>query len=138
MTVFDKRIEKLRNLSDEVRAVQERRQPFAVVYLRSLLTGRTTLVYHPAGHSGAPERGEDMVLDKVPEWFSERPGVRCVVSLARCIECIYAFYQRSDLYTEEQKARFKVEAVERWPEVAALYDLEDPEAVIDALAEYTV
>ena len=134
MNALDKRLEKLKGLAELARAEQARRAPFAVVYVRSLQTGIITLCYHPTGCYGGFESLQGLTSEQTRHWFSEHPGVRCIVSLARCVEWLHAFYQLCDLYTPEQRERAGVEDMARWPEIAELYRSEDYAHTIDVLA----
>ena len=134
MTALDRRLEKIKELAELAQAEQARREPFAVVYVRSLHTGIATICYRPMGCYGSSESILELTVEQVKAWFGDHPGVHCVVSLARCVEWLHAFYQRCELYTPEQQERAKAEDLSRWPEVAELYRGENSPGIIDTLA----
>lgn len=127
-----KRIEKMLKQVEQIRAGRARYEPFVELRVYSILNDEAALVPYHNGQAGGP--GERSGIMSMAQAVQLTGGLPVWVNLMTCTEWLHAFYQRCDLYTDEQRERTR-EADMQHDEVRQLYDLDDAEEVIDLLAK---
>lgn len=127
-----KRIEKIMQQVEQLKAARASYEPFAELRVYSILNDEAALVFYRNGRAGGS--GERSGIMSMAQAVELAGGLPVWVNLMTCTEWIHAFYQRCDLYTDEQRERLKETDMQR-DEVRRLYDLDDAAAVIDLLAK---
>lgn len=113
------RIATLETVKEAQEAERRRKAPFAEIRVKSFLHDRATVVFYPCGLGELGHKyPEQSIIAAIEEAERIAGSSRLSVSLwPWCKEWAHAYTMQSPDYTEEQKERFKLEALESMPEL---------------------
>lgn len=125
--------ERAERLSTAQKKEEIEKAPFCEVLINRLLgDGAAIIHYHPQGRQGPTEERQSTLVDALA-WIDEN-HIPAHCNLYYCPLWTHVFYQQSELYTTEQKQRFRESDIEQYPEVAELYSSEDKDGIMDYVA----
>lgn len=132
-----KHIELLRGRADQLTAARLRREqneaPFAEIHIDRLLgDGAALVITHLQGRRGKTQQSR-MTLKEAFS-FLDSAGIVGYADLLLCPTWAHVFYQRSPLYTDEQRTMFREHDMKQFPEVERLYSLDNRDALLDFIA----
>lgn len=129
-----KHIELLQARADQLAAARAARQrdetPFCEIHIDRLLgDGEALVILHPCGKRGKTQQSR-MTLKEAFS-FLDSEGIVGYADLLLCTTWAHRFFQRSPLYNADQKKMFLEQDVARYPELAEIYALDDPQPLLD-------
>lgn len=132
-----KHIELLQARADALAAARAKRQkdeaPFAEIHIDRLLgDGEALVITHLQGRRGKTQQSR-MTLKEAFD-FVDTERIEAFADMIYNPLWAHVFFQKSPLYTDAQKTVLLEQDKEKYPEVAQLYNLDDPNALIDFLA----
>ena len=138
MTDYLRRIDTLKakaeQMAEAYRKQQRDKAPFCEILIDELLgDGKATIISHPQGIRGKSNRWSG-TLKAAFEWIDQE-GIAAYINMIYCPLWARVYFQQSALYTAAQKAMFLEMDKQKYPEVAKLYDYDEPDAFIDFLAD---
>ncbi|MCD8363012.1 MAG: hypothetical protein LUC98_08650 [Lachnospiraceae bacterium] len=138
MKDIERRLTTLEGAAEAILSERRRHEPYALVKPVSILRDDVILEFYERGaYTERPEAHENLSLDEVLEQLRKRPEISCVlVSYGDCTEWLHSTIQTSDLYTAEQKRRFKAEDAEQFEEIRLLYELPEWEQVVERISKW--
>lgn len=128
------RIEAIKARADALAAARAARQqdetPFCEIHIDRLLgDGEALVIVHPCGRRGKTHQWSG-TLKEAFEW-ADKEGIEAIADLLLCPTWAHRFFQRSPLYNADQKKMFLEQDVARYPELAEIYALDDPQPLLD-------
>ena len=122
MKAIEKRLVLLERQIELRQAAKRQHEPFYHVAPWSILRDQTIVRYYPEGLYQPPEQYENLPFAPVVQWAIENCGQYYISSsMASCTEWLFLFSQNDPKYTDEQKAIFKKDWMEEYPELELLY-----------------
>lgn len=132
-----KHIELLQARADQLAAARAKRErdstPFCEFIFDELLgNGKVLVTVYPQGRRGKTRQWSGTLRQAFD--FIDEEGIEGFADMICNPLWTHIFYQKSPLYDATQKAEFRERDKAKYTEVAALYELDDPTALIDFLA----
>ena len=136
MTELEKRIKLLEGQASLKRQEKKRHEPFMILAPWYMANDETIIRYYPEGLYRKPEVTEYLTLREAVDLANRKvnEGLYVEVSMGMCIEWMHVFTQTGKLYTREQKERFRNRDIEKYPEIAWLYQTNEGQEMAKILA----
>lgn len=137
MTSYLQRIEAIKARADQLAAARAKRArdmtPFCELIFDEILgDGAVLVTVHPQGCRGKTRQWSGTLKEAFD--FIDGEKIEAFADMIYNPLWAHVFFQKSPLYTDAQKTVLLEQDKEKYPEVAQLYNLDDPNALIDFLA----
>lgn len=131
-----KHIELLQVRADALAAARAKRErdstPFCELIFDEILgDGKALVIVHPCGRRGKTHQWSGTLTEAFS--FLDSEGIVGYADMIYNPLWAHRFFQRSPHYTDEQKKAFLTQDMEKYSEVAALYELDNPQPLTDFL-----